>query len=271
MELLVNQLKLMPLAFSFFSSKNSVTPSSAGAEFAGTQQVDANASESNAKPPSSPFPITSSFFGSDLLVSQEKPSNHEQDGLAETAFLTKSEPPHLPQPERLPTTCGLAAMVLSQSDISAPPLNKRLSPPPLAAIAPEPVRSVESSSPSPGVSTPTTVEVDALKQEFQTEIEQVKNDLFGAVMGVSALKDRLDGIESQVQQTTAEPPFPSRSELETWMSCWLETHLGEALERTLGPILGKFSTQGLLRTPLSHAELQASLSQPPVILTSTPL
>lgn len=115
------------------------------------------------------------------------------------------------------------------------------------------------------------MEVDALKQEFQAEIEQVKNDLFGAVMGVSALKDRLDGIESQVQQTTVAPSFPSRSELETWMSSWLETHLGEVLERTLGTVLGKFSTQGLLRTPLTQTELQASLSQPPVILTSTPL
>lgn len=162
-------------------------------------------------------------------------------------------------------------MVLSQSDISAPPLNKRLSPPPLAATAPEPARSHESSSLPPGASAPTTVEVDALKQEFQAEIEQVKNDLFGAVMGVSALKDRLDGIETQVQQTTVEPIFPSRSELETWMSSWLETHLGEVLERTLGAVLGKFSTQGLLRTPLTQTELQASLSQPPVILTSTPL
>lgn len=191
--------------------------------------------------------------------------------MEETVFLSKPQPPPLPLLERRPSTCGLAAMVLSQSDISAPPLNKRLSPPPLAAISPEPVRSVESSSPTPGTSAPTTVEVDALKQEFQAEIEQVKNDLFGAVMGVSALKDRLDGIESLVQQTTAEPHFPSRSELETWMSSWLETHLGEVLERTLGTVLGKFSTQGLLRTPLTQTELQASLSQPPVILTSTPL
>ena len=162
-------------------------------------------------------------------------------------------------------------MVLSQSDISAPPLNKRLSPPSLAANSPEPVRPVESSNLLPSASAPTTLEVDALKQEFQAEIEQVKNDLFGAVMGVSALKDRLDGIESQVQQTTVQPNFPSRSELETWMSSWLETHLSEVLERTLGSVLGKFSSQGLLRTPLTQTELQASLSQPPVILTSTPL
>ena len=192
-------------------------------------------------------------------------------GKEEVGFPTKSTPPPLPQLERRPSTCGLAAMVLSQSDISAPPLNKRLCPPPITAISPEPVRSPESSSLPPSASAPTTVDVDVLKQEFQAEIEQVKNDLFGAVMGVSALKDRLDGIESQVQQTPVQPSLPSRSELETWMSSWLETHLGEALERTLGSVLGKFSSQGLLRTPLSHAELQATLSQPPVILTSTPL
>jgi hypothetical protein len=113
--------------------------------------------------------------------------------------------------------------------------------------------------------------VEVLKQELQAEIEQVKNDLFGAVMGVSALKDRLDGVESQVQQPAAANVFPSRSELETWMSAWLEAHLGEILERTLSPVLSKFSTQGLLRLPLSPAELQSSLSQPPVILTSTPV
>lgn len=261
----------MPLAFSFFSSKNSALPASAGPEFAGAQQVDAIAAESKPTPPSSPFPIHSPISGSDLLPPQGQQFSHGQIGKEQTVFPTKPTPPPLPQPERRPSTCGLAAMVLSQSDISAPPLNKRLSPPPLAAISPEPVRSHESSNLLPSTSAPTTVEVDALKQEFQAEIEQVKNDLFGAVMGVSALKDRLDGIESQVQQTTVQPNFPSRSELETWMSSWLETHLSEVLERTLGSVLGKFSSQGLLRTPLSHAELQATLSQPPVILTSTPL
>jgi hypothetical protein len=259
----------MPLAFSFFSSKNPAAPSSAGPDFAGAQQVDANASESSKKPPSSPFPVNSALSGSDLLLSHEQQPSHGQNVIEETFFLSKSEPPPLPQPERRPSTCGLAALVLSQSDISAPPLNKRLSPPPAAALASEPANPVEPSSTHPSAATPT--EVDALKQEFQAEIEQVKNDLFGAVMGVSALKDRLDGIESQVQQTAVEPGYPSRSELETWVSSWLETHLGEALERTLGPVLSKFSTQGLLRTPLSHAELQATLSQPPVILTSTPL
>ncbi|MBV6501345.1 MAG: hypothetical protein CJBNEKGG_03855 [Prosthecobacter sp.] len=162
-------------------------------------------------------------------------------------------------------------MVLSQSDIAAPPLNKRLPPTPGAAVSSEPARPVESTSLRPS-STPSPTEVDALKQELQAEIEQVKNDLFGAVMGVSALKDRLDGIESQVQQTGAESSsFPSRSELETWMSAWLEARLGEALERTLTPVLNKFSTQGLLRLPLPPAELHSSLSQPPVILTSTPV
>lgn len=260
----------MPLAFSFFSSKNLVPPTAAGPEFLGAQQVDENPPATKKAAPSSPFPVNSPFSGSNPLIPQQENSNQEKLGHDETVLLTKPEPPPLPPPERRPSTGGLAAMVLSQSDIAAPPLNKRLSLIPGTAVSSESARSVDSSSLClPSTLSPTEVEV--LKQELQAEIEQVKNDLFGAVMGVSALKDRLDGIESQVQQPAAANAFPSRSELETWMSAWLEAHLGEILERTLSPVLSKFSTQGLLRLPLSPAELQSSLSQPPVILTSTPV
>lgn len=254
----------MPLAFSFFSSKNSTSPSSAGPEFFGAQQVDANVSELKKTAPSSPFPVNAAFSGSHLLPPQEQQPSQEQLLDEETVLLARPEPPPLPLPERRPSTGGLAAMVLSQSDIAAPPLNKRLSSIPGTAVT------IESSSLCPP-STPPVPDLDALKQELQTEIEQVKNDLFGAVMGVSALKDRLDGIESQVQQSVAEPALPSRNDLEIWMTTWLEKRLDEVLERTLAPVLNKFSTQGLLRLPLSPAELHSTLSQPPVILTSTPV
>lgn len=259
----------MPLAFSFFSSKNSAQPSPAGSQFIGAHPIDESPAPPNKKTPSSPFPVNSPFPGGSPLIPQDEPISTEHTDIDETVLLTK--PPPLPLPERRPSTGGLAAIALTQSEIAAPPLNKRLSLLPGTTASSEPAKPADSTS-QPYLSPPPLADVEALRQELQSEIEQVKNDLFGAVMGVSALKDRLDGIESQVQPPAAdEPAFPSRNELEAWMSTWLETRLGEVLERSLAPVLTKFSTQGLLRLPISPAELNSTLSQPPVIITSTPV
>jgi hypothetical protein len=124
------------------------------------------------------------------------------------------------------------------------------------------------------------------QDQLQEEIELVKNDLFGAVMGVSALKDRLDGLESQLSQMQGTAPatevpaavsVPSRADVESWISSWMETHLSVALERALAAsqeqMMASLSTLAFFRAaaPLSSGSRQTSLAQPPVILTATPV
>lgn len=100
-------------------------------------------------------------------------------------------------------------------------------------------------------------------------------------MGVSALKDRLDGLESQMTQkqasSTPAQAQPNRQEIESWMSAWMDEHLPTALDRavTAGQqrALGTLSTQAWFRQPVSFppADRLNFLAQPPVILTTSPV
>ncbi|MES2595505.1 MAG: hypothetical protein V4662_09225 [Verrucomicrobiota bacterium] len=222
-------------------------------------------------------------------------------------------------PEKNSGHRGLAAMVVHQSEKAAPPLNRRplTSPFPTqtaenlvamsfqeaiqtASIVPPPSGSLSSvaqisSAETGGVSllsSPlSSFPGDPVRHELQEEIEQVKNDLFGAVMGVSALKDRLDGLEAQLQRIQSAPPAApvpasadptptpgaSRSEVEGLISSWMETNLSTAVERLLAAsreqMMASLSTLSFFRTatPLSGTDRQSFLAQPPVILTATPV
>lgn len=121
---------------------------------------------------------------------------------------------------------------------------------------------------------PADAAIESLRGEVMNEIEQVKNDLFGAVMGVSALKDRLDGLEQQVTSLPAAAPVmdpPTRAEVEQWTADWLGRQLEPAVEGALVPLLEKIATKSRLRLPFTPADAATALSQPPVILTCTPV
>ncbi len=214
------------------------------------------------------------------------------------------------QPEKKAPQKGLAALVVHQSERDAPPLNRRPQTSPFPSSAPEALkepgfRDVPGASPLVAASGPgfeslqpaagemprapasEPLEQGGLRQDqLQEEIELVKNDLFGAVMGVSALKDRLDGLESQLSQmqgahpsaeVPAVVPAPSRADVESWISSWMETHLSVALERALAAsqeqMMASLSTLAFFRAaaPLSAGSRQSFLAQPPVVLTATPV
>ncbi len=114
-----------------------------------------------------------------------------------------------------PAVTGLAAMVVQQSTSGplAPPPRKLASyMAPTSAIAaslaisaplPAPTHStfenekVNAPAKSHFNPTPTlqTRELSELRVDLENEIESVRQDVFGAAMGVSALKDRLEDLE----------------------------------------------------------------------------
>jgi len=209
---------------------------------------------------------------------------------AATLILTSSEgsssTPYVTLPEKRESLKGLAALVVNQSAQEAPPLNRQRPPTfPISSVAGQSIAIQESllDRPDAQVADQSTFpEADTLRDELHHEIEQVKNDLFGAVMGVSALKDRLDGLESQLTQIQSAPDAVSsssatRAEITNWMSTWLEEHLPAALERALATAqernLGAMSTTAYFHTTtrLSDTDRQSFLNHPPVILTSTPV
>lgn len=308
----------MPLAFSFFTSKRSqaampadVSGAASTAQEADSQGINVSTLpevEVSSSVPQSPFPVKMS---AEPVTGQfpMEPVPSQDWGTAPTLILPAAqqaaeEVAGTVLPERRTQQRGLAALAVHQSEREAPPLNRRpiTSPFPMtpadlglammpAQEAPaQPfglasaamVQPVDLGAPRPA-SGPLSPDPDAMRQELQEEIEQVKNDLFGAVMGVSALKDRLDGLESQFSQRqmtapqVTAAPATSRLEVESWVNSWMEAHLPAALERAFTAsqerMMASLSTLAFFRTatPLSGAERQSFLAQPPVILTATPV
>jgi len=308
----------MPLAFSFFTSKRSQAAMPAdvsgagstakGADFQGVNVSTLPEVEVSLPVPQSPFPVKATAEPVTGQFTME-PATSPDWGAAPTLILPAvqqavEEVAGTVLPERRTQQRGLAALAVHQSEREAPPLNRRpitspfpmtpvdlaltLMPaqeapvPPYGVAAPAVAQPVDMGAPRP-VSGPLAPDQDALRQQLQEEIEQVKNDLFGAVMGVSALKDRLDGLESQFsQRQMAAPqvtaaPATSRLEVESWVNSWMEAHLPAALERAFTAsqerMMASLSTLAFFRTatPLSGTERQSFLAQPPVILTATPV
>lgn len=279
----------MPLAFSFFSPKTSGLPAVklAAPEDAMKWSPEVTVSESafdSANPESvkeETRSASSHGYADDRISLQADEKTHIIENVPVQARKETALPPRK-------ETTGFAAMVVNQSENVAPPLNRRLQSPFPTAPATKPAETPYLGFPiTPSSDTWHAVEqqpseavnYDSLKEELQHEIEQVKADLFGAAMGVSALKDRLDGVESAVaQQTVATISSPiSRAEVESWIAQWLEKNLPETLERVLNQaqqkMTGSLSTQDYFRQPFrsTHADRHNALIHPPIILASTPL
>lgn len=206
-------------------------------------------------------------------------------------------------PLERPITTGLAAMVVNQTEaFPTPPAQRRLpgyiTPGPAIAAslalatqmtpAPAPSHAQESiTAPSINHLTMagnlTSREIAELRVECQQEIEQLRNDLFGAAMGVSALKDRLDGLEVQVSQppviAAPQPPPISKQEVHTWMQEWVETRLdavieaklNQALEQMMSRMTATLASHDFFRLPVRPAGTDASavFSTAPTILASS--
>ncbi|MEN3941505.1 hypothetical protein WJU23_09450 [Prosthecobacter sp. SYSU 5D2] len=196
-------------------------------------------------------------------------------------------------------TGGLAALAVQQST-SAPlaPPSRRLADymAPGSAIAaslalaaqgpgsmPAPME-IPPSSPPPAshfnaVQSLQSRDLAQLRMDLEREIEQVRQDLFGAAMGVSALKDRLDDLET----TAVKPPAPaaafSPAEAEMLIRSWLDSHLPSylqqavqhSLDRALQHTVSTLSSTEFFRMPVHTSGLNAEriLSQAPQILSSS--
>lgn len=209
-------------------------------------------------------------------------------------------------PTAIPLTTGLAALAVQQS-LSGPviPHSRKLSSymPPgpaiaagLALVSQATAEPLPMSMPVPQHSQATPApstnhfhamhalqhqDVAQLRLDMQTEIEQVRQDIFGAAMGVSALKDRLDGVESSLSQPppAGAAPTLSKEDVDRLVRDWLDAHLPhvveesvqKSLEQALQQTVATLSSSEFFRMPV-HMAGQFSdthLTQAPQILSSS--
>lgn len=96
----------------------------------------------------------------------------------------------------------------------------------LTAAVPPPVASVR----------PTNPKSADLGHDYAVQIDQLRNDIFGIAMNVSALSDRLDRLEQRIPaagQSMQAGVATLRAEIETW----LEKHLNTAVEHCMHRII----------------------------------
>ncbi|MBB5037681.1 hypothetical protein [Prosthecobacter dejongeii] len=204
-------------------------------------------------------------------------------------------------PEEMPAapTTGLAALAVQQcSGLLAPPPRRMpsyMTPGPaiaaslaLAAHTPAP-RSVPVEAP-PAQTAPAANHFSAVQSlqsrdlaqmrvELDAELKQMRQDLFGAAMGVSTLKDRLDGLESSLDKKPSAPEPISAGDMEILVQNWLETHLNARVEQAVKASLDQAVQQTVsqlsshtffrLTAPLPGFDAETFLSQPPQILSAT--
>jgi len=205
--------------------------------------------------------------------------------------------------EPVPVATGLAAMAVQQSasTLLSPPSRRlsgymtpgsaiaaslALAAQPAPASLPELPRQTEPPVPSaPATNHYQSIQnlqnrdLAQLRMDLEAEIEQVRQDLFGAAMGVSALKDRIDGLESTVEKKPAPVPAFSKAEVEHLVRDWLETHLPpkveqavqEGLDQAVQQTISTLSSSEFFRMPVHTPGLNPAtlLSQAPHILSSS--
>lgn len=87
-------------------------------------------------------------------------------------------------------------------------------------------------------SVPSVPVAPAAGSDWAAQIEQLRNDIFGIAMNVSALNDRLDRMEQRLPQTgqSLQAGIATlRGEIETW----LENHLNAAVEHCMHRITSR--------------------------------
>ncbi|SKA79691.1 hypothetical protein SAMN02745166_00530 [Prosthecobacter debontii] len=273
----------MAFSFSFFA------PPSTGDLYPVTAENE-QASEEPKAPVTAPTVIDWTQY-EELLGLMEQPTS----AAVQEPELPLSQPP-------APLTAGLAALAVQQSTAEplamAPPSRKlgSLTPGPaiaaslaLAAQASGPVHpppQALTSTPSPSTSTPfnhlhglQSHELAQLRLDLEREIEQVRQDLFGAAMGVSALKDRIDGLESHVAKSPAQDPGLTSGEIErlvkAWLNAHLPSHLKEPVKKTLDQALQEtintLSSSEFFRLPVRCPGFSPDslLSQAPQVISSS--
>ncbi|WP_395742978.1 hypothetical protein [Prosthecobacter sp.] len=78
----------------------------------------------------------------------------------------------------------------------------------------------------------------ATGHDWSAQLEQLRNDIFGIAMNVSAMNDRIDRMEQRPAQSGAAAQSDIatlRGEIETW----LENHLNAAVEHCMHKIINR--------------------------------
>lgn len=165
------------------------------------------------------------------VVMQQSPGVISTEPLLGTPGNTFSPPSFVETMPSAERAAALAALLPP-----APSPNQR---PVLVADSPRPPvvlvgDSLTMPQPAPLVQAPSTPLLQP-QPEWAAQMEQLRNDIFGIAMSVSALNDRLDRLDQRGAPQAGTGLAALRSEIESW----LENHLNAAVEHCMHRIASR--------------------------------
>lgn len=239
------------------------------------------------------MPLAFSFQSQHLLTEDFPSWTDSYSEMAAPEEAAAPPPVEAPEPAPLresatkaqPVTGGLAALAVSQS---APLPLRPVSPPlmPKTAIA----ACLASAALTPGGllgsaetdrAVATAPQIEPWKPALDDDVNELRNDVFGAVMGVSALKDRLDSLETLLarletavsRQAESPPPAaagPDRDQVIAWVGEWLAGRVDTLVEHKLEDRLQHLDGTRFFRLSAGspHHDRATALATAPVILAT---
>lgn len=102
-------------------------------------------------------------------------------------------------------------------------------------------------------STPLLAAAPLVQPDWAAQIEQLRNDVFGIAMGVSAMRDRIDRLDQRGTQAASTGLATLRGEIQAW----LENYLNAAVEHCMHRIVSRMAPTSTAATAAPAAAAPA--------------
>lgn len=116
-------------------------------------------------------------------------------------------------------------------------------------------------------SAPLLVSAPVGQSDWAAQMEQLRNDIFGIAMNVSAMRDRVDRLDQRAPQAAAASLATLRGEIEVW----LESHLNAAVEHCMHRIMNRMPSPPAAAAAVAVADMAVPAAPSAVPAESPPV
>ncbi len=98
-------------------------------------------------------------------------------------------------------------------------------------------------------SAPLLVPLSQSPMDLSAQLDQLRKDIFGIAMSVSAMNDRMDRMDQRPPQAGEAAASAGLATLRSEVESWLETHLNAAVEHCMHRIISRMPAMAAAAAP----------------------